>query len=144
MMPPRPDPASELRSIPRCFDQLAIADRHIANDRPGIRVALEPDQRGAGRDHIPWLAMEDSDRPGKRRGYLDNGFGRLHSHHGLVDRHHVAEVDVPTDDFRLGETFAEIREIESPHLRSVRRRLGWNHSDRISRTASMMRAAFGM
>ena len=55
-------------------------------------------------------------------GHFDDRLRGLDSQHRLVDRDRVADVDVPTDDFRLGETFAEIRKIESRHLRSVRRR----------------------
>src|ERR1700744_5948902 len=103
--------------------QLAIAGRHVAYDCTGVRAPpFKLNERGSRGDDVAGLSMQGGYRAREWRGDFNYRFRRLHSQHGLVDRHHVTDVDVPTDDFRLGETFAEIREIENPHLRSVRRR----------------------
>jgi hypothetical protein len=50
-----------------------------------------------------------------RRGDLDDGLVGLDRHQRLVDDDVIALVDMPGDDLRFFETFAEIRQHELTH-----------------------------
>ncbi len=116
------------------LDELFVARGYVAYDGACVRrwrasvgegavgagLRFELDQGCAGFDDVTRLPVEGFHNAGERCWHLDDRFRCFDSEHRLVDGHCVADIDMPTHDFRLGEAFAEIREIEDRHLRSVR------------------------
>ena len=76
------------------------------------RIDLELGQPAAGDDHVASRAGQARDLAGKRRGHVDDGFRRFHRNQRFVQSDRVADLDVPFDDFRIGQALAEIGQQE--------------------------------
>ncbi len=79
---------------------------------PCPRLNLQPDQRRADRDGVADLGAEPEDFAVDRRGDFD---GRLVGHDRGEHRvlaHEVADLDVPFDEFGLGDAFADIGQLD--------------------------------
>ena len=73
------------------------------------------DQGRAHLDEIALGAEQARDAAAPRRRDLDHGLVGLDRHQRLIDDDVIALVDVPGDDLRLFEAFAEIRQHELAH-----------------------------
>ena len=75
-------------------------------------LGLDLDQHRADGDLVTDLASQLDHLAGNRAFHLDR---RLVGHHVgdlLVFGDHVADLDVPRDDLRLGDAFADVRQLE--------------------------------
>ena len=100
----------------RLLDKFLFArDRHAADHRSGIEI----DERRAGRHDVTDGAVQRRDDTAVGHRHLDHRFGRFHRQHRLVDQNAIARLDVPFEDFGLGQSFAQIRKPECAHVRSL-------------------------
>ena len=77
-----------------------------------VPLNLEGDDRLADLDHGAGLFVQGRDHAGERRGQLDDGLGGLHLGDDLVEGDGVPYRDLPGDDFRFRQSFAEVRQPE--------------------------------
>ncbi|MBD2900810.1 hypothetical protein amrb99_98200 [Actinomadura sp. RB99] len=144
-------------------DQDGLAFRLLRRGHPGFvggRDALLAHRRGLrrglgdrGRDaalglgahrddrhpDVHGLALGDQqlgDHALERAGQLHDRLGRLDLHDRLVDLDGVAGLDVPLDDLRLGQSLADVGQLEQ--FRAHRR-----HHAKVRSTASRMRSRSG-
>src|SRR5207248_9445803 len=89
----------------------------FADHRAGVSLGAfgKLDQRGSHLDQVAFGAEQTRDAAALRRGYLDYGLVGLDRKQRLVDHDVIAFVDVPTNDLRLFEAFAEVGELELAH-----------------------------
>jgi hypothetical protein len=81
--------------------------------RRGRRVAVvDDDEDLADRDDVAVLVVDLGDRAGARGGELDGGLIGHHLDEGLVELDGVTDLDLPTDDLALDNTFADIGHVE--------------------------------
>ena len=92
----------------------AIAERLLvpALDRAGIALGLDLDQHAADREHVADLAGQLGDRPRDGRFHFDRCLVGHHVGELLVFLDAVADLDVPCDDFGLGNAFANVGQLE--------------------------------
>jgi hypothetical protein len=79
---------------------------------PHRTLNLDHHQRRTNRDHFAFCARHFTDNARNRAFHLD---GRLVGHHvgkRLVFLDPVARLDMPGDDFGLGNAFADVRQLE--------------------------------
>ena len=95
--------------------------------------AIEPDQRRSDVDNFANLGEQplDTRRVGRRN--LDHRLRGLHRQQRIVDRHGLAGLHAPFDDFGFLQSLAEVRELENLH-----------HPSMTFRTASAIRATLGI
>ena len=89
----------------------------LADDRTRIRIRPfgKFDVWRANLHQFALSAEQASDAARARRGHLDHGLVGFDRHQGLVGDHMVALGDVPGDDFRLFQAFAQIRQQKLMH-----------------------------
>ena len=79
---------------------------------PGRRIGharrVDADQHRADGEHVADRPAERDDRAGDRRRDLDRRLVGHHRSDDLILPHHVADLDMPFDDFGLGDAFADI------------------------------------
>ena len=76
------------------------------------RIKFDFDQYRAGQDDIAGLAGQRQHFAGERRGHIDHGLGGFHRHQRCVQTDHIADLDMPFDDFGVRQAFAQIRQME--------------------------------
>src|SRR5262249_24986349 len=81
---------------------------HAAPPRAAIPIQLEFNQQCARSDPVARFAVRRLDDTGNRRRNLDDGFRGLDCEHGVIGTHAVAAIDMPTDDFGLGQSLTQI------------------------------------
>jgi hypothetical protein len=81
----------------------------------GAAGELEVHKRFPRADHVSLIGVKFQNLSRERTGYFYDGFGRLNGHHRLIDFDGVAFLDMPRDDFRLGQAFAQVGEVEGGH-----------------------------
>src|SRR5262249_44354000 len=122
----RADRRKHLQGARRCRRRrLGFARRlfllaELADD--GARVLALPvlgkfDEGRADFDQIALGPEQARDAAAPGGGDLDHRLVGFDRHERLIDHHAIALVDVPGDDFRLFESFAEIRQYELAHGR---------------------------
>ena len=91
--------------------------RKLADDGAGVGVGavLEVDQRRTHLDALAGLGEQARDASGSRRRHLDHRLFGLDRDQRLVGDDMIAFGDVPGDDLRLLQPFAEIGEREAAH-----------------------------
>ncbi len=92
--------------------------RQLADHGADIRMNtfLEFDQRGTHLDAIADLAQKARDAPRLGRGDLHHRFLGLHRDQRLIRHHVIALGDVPGNDLRFLQAFAEVGQNESRHV----------------------------
>ena len=92
--------------------------RHAHGRCPGhralrqVRVELEFGQHRAGDHDVAGVTGQLQHLAGDRRGHFDHRLGGFHRHQRLVQADHVAFLDEPLDDGRVGQAFAEVGKME--------------------------------
>ena len=109
---PPPDAAGLERSI-------SISS--VGPGRPGGAGSLgvtDGDDRRPDRDGRALLDEDRGDRAGVGRRQLDQGLGGLDLHDDVVDRDHVADLDLPGHDLGLREALADVGKQVLGHVRT--------------------------
>ncbi len=78
----------------------------------GVRIDFEVSQRRAGFDDVTDAAVQFLHGAGERRRHVDDGLRGFHRHQRGVELDGVAFLDVPLDDGRVGQAFAEVRQVK--------------------------------
>ena len=92
------------------FGEHFLADLDFADDGAGVCIvtAFECDERRADVRDVMDVAVEARDAAGVGGGNVDDRLGGLDRQQRLVELDLVAGLDVPFDDFRFLQAFAEI------------------------------------
>ena len=121
-----------------------------ARRRPAVtlvtRTHLDPrlgdgEQGLACADGVPGVCVKADDLPGVRAGELDDGLRGLDLDDHLIDVDLVSDLDLPRDQLRLGEAFAEVGKDE---LARTRIHISTHHSSQSQdSSASSTRSTVG-
>jgi hypothetical protein len=76
--------------------------------RRPFRPSRDADQRRPDGDCLTWLRVQHVDDPGEWNRYLDGGLRGLDLDDNLIDLDPITDLDVPSHDLSLGETFPQI------------------------------------
>ena len=66
-------------------------------------------------DDLTFCSVQLRHHPGIGAGQFDQGLGGFDLDEDLVDRHGVTGFDLPGGDIGLGQSFADIRQVEGTH-----------------------------
>ena len=83
------------------------------------RHRADGDDGGADVDGCSLVDEDGADDAGEWRGQLDQRLGRLDLDQHVVDGNGVADGDLPLHDLGLGETFADVGEVEGVFTHGV-------------------------